>query len=516
MTYWVSVGASRIHTWLAATPELRYLRGASAAIRVHTQPSVFGEAWTAANPGLAGVIVQEKESAVDGVVVLTAPDKDQAARTASAVVDELSVRLPGLSWQAWWAMAESYAEAARAASGSSPTSAVGRLTSLPPVQDNSLVRACPQCRREAGRAPAPASAGKLAYPAGDQVGTERGEDASTHGADCQVRFDHNRPDAAGVPRPGVLPLLGAGPAADFDTLARKGGIVDDGVQQGSIGRRDSRNHLATIVADGNGMGALFAKLANSTDATPEHHHQAVAALNDCTRNAVIDADNAIGSGRAATQATIVHYIGGDDILVSVPAPFAWRFATALASAFELRLRTELQEALGGLKDLQEVWNALSLGVGVTFAHSSHPFADTRAAAERAMRVAKKRGKGRSSWIGWRDLTADNDPVLSQVFDIDLATASAQLNGSAPRVTVFGVSAAARAYLAAILRDVDERARPQAIRDWGARQGIDVAPLLEEPRTLPADLSRARWWSGLPLDGTDGPGTAYSQLIGGAL
>lgn len=90
-------------------------------------------------------------------------------------------------------------------------------------------------------------------------------------------------------------------------------------------------------------------------------------------------------------------MGGDDVLVSVPAAVAWRFATELGwefdrlrSTWESRLQDDLASAPNPQLEatMKDLIGQVSLGIGMVIAHSSHPIADSNAVAEQALRAAK--------------------------------------------------------------------------------------------------------------------------------
>jgi hypothetical protein len=242
-------------------------------------------------------------------------------------------------------------------------------------------------------------------------------------------------------------------------------------------------------------------------------------------NAVTVAAGYAGDDRAMTKVVIPHYVGGDDALVSVPAAAAWVFAARLAEHFGTvratltrLLEQDLAQAVrhGRLADsepddvraVRERIGWLSLGVGIVFAPTSHPFADSSTLAhERALHEAKKAAGGRHSRIGWIDLTADSSGLGGEsgaVPSIPLDRAISQLTPGAagPDTDIFALTPSARSQLGSILRDTladTPAARQAAVDLWAKRTQVTVITPLAD---LPAALSRARWWPASNLQEED--------------
>lgn len=544
MTWWVTVAAVRIHNWIQQTPKLSHMRGASRALSVRTSPTAVGVL-----DGFPSVEVKERESEVDGVVVATASDADTAAAYARALLGHLAHEIPGVQWESWWCEADSYVEAfSRFVDAFAD--GVSRLRRFPALLEAGPVMSCLMCRSE----PAARAGGAVTKVVGD----DDPEADTTQGAGCEVRknegtVNKGNPDSSDLRSqiPGKL-------AKDFAELARFGGVTP-GSSGGALGRKESRNHLATVYADGNGMGAFFQALSSTTLPVTRLQGEAISALNTATRNAVAEAARKIATD-PDTAAIEPHFVGGDDVLVSVPATYAWAFVAYLARYFEA-LRDTLHGLLAkdldatarsrGLSfskplanevstsstnedqdirkdpravELAERIDAISLGIGVTFAHASYPFAEAEGAAGAALKQAKVHARGQFSAIGWVDVTAQfamrgRQPayVLSaqQARDeLDIPTEDETARA------VFRLTPSARSQLAAILRDEPEATVRKVIAQWADRLEdkklgkalLDLADAqqawaLLEPKEqkekgsveavwadgLRADLSRARWW-----------------------
>lgn len=497
MTAYVGIGAARIQTWLLRTPNLAGMRGASKALSAATANAQVKE-WLHNRLDLGSVGLVDEAGDVDGVVVVQT-DLKNADVVVRQILTHLSGELPGLEWEAWWCDASSYLDAYALANRDDER--VERLTWLPATQDVPVLRSC-ECRHE---------------PSGAQPLTWPGKETRFSGADCAVRHAHHPRSVAGLgggKTPESASLWSAIPGTppdDLTDLARRGGV--GGSAALAHGRKDSRNHTATVVADGNAMGRLFELIADGSKITDlgGFRSLAVAALNTAAADAVLAGARRItpvlgGEPREGhpepVMAVIPHFVGGDDIFVSVPAPLAWEFVATLALAFG-ELQATLDRALKDLSNsgvqlpsLEEAVKGVSLGVGLCFSHASHPIAETHAAAERAMQAAKKAGAGASSVIGWTDLTEGPVTVIDsagpkerRVISLDVVVDQLQ---PTRLPDVFSLTPSARAMLASILRDVEPAIRERKVDHWASRVGwVRTSPIEE----LPALLSRARWWPG---------------------
>lgn len=525
MTVYLTIAAKRIQPWLVRTPRLVLIRGASRALaevtgvesinqHLRSDPiryvgvSCIAENGDNVEPGALGTTPEAgpggaETGEIDGVVSVRVPTLADAPRVAEGLLTHLGSQLPGVEWECWWAESTTYL---RAQDDYRHGSSLGSLQWIPLLQDCGLVEACLQCRREPA---APVAADR-------PHATESHRDGAHDGDECRTR---RASSGQGMPQwrgarpevfrpPGAFDEIPGEWAHDFDTLARLGGMGADGQAPASLGRKDSRNHLATIVADGNAMGALFDRIASppsGVDTTDLAVAASVAVDRACQR-AVIEAALAVSAPDAPTAVVEPHFLGGDDIFVTVPAPVAWRFIATMSSTFEEQLRglavrvpaadaspPDANELQSYEEQLRDALGKISLGVGVCFAHSTHPIQETHALAERAMKAAKRRGRGESSSIGWVDLTAD---VAASPYVVDLGTVRAEL-AEENWPDVFGLTPSARVVLSGILRDTaaDETSLARWARRVGWRRGSSPTPRAD----LPALLSRARWFPGTADD-----------------
>ncbi|MFV0460524.1 MAG: Cas10/Cmr2 second palm domain-containing protein [Actinomycetales bacterium] len=290
-----------------------------------------------------------------------------------------------------------------------------------------------------------------------------------------------------------------------------------------VGRREIRNHLATVCADGNAVGAFTTAQAtayNGVDAAAiagfeNLRSQTPGTLDHCTRDALHQAMLRVSTGGQPIIPVMPHFVGGDDVLVSVPASIAWEFAYHLATYFADDMHRKFTDLLDGVErgtddtaaheavtGLRETLDRISLGVGICFAHDSYPFSDSRERAFDAMKQAKKRVKGRQSAVSWIDLTAESSLPPRRHLDAD---GWRQLRDHDD--PVLNLTASARDEVGAITRTPN--ARPDAIalqiRSWARRTQKTLPgcfdPNLKGPPERPEEqiewledrLSLARWW-----------------------
>lgn len=140
-------------------------------------------------------------------------------------------------------------------------------------------------------------------------------------------------------------------------------------RRGASARRATEdNHLATIFADGNGLGGLFHEARDR--AAKEGTQEALDSLRllsegikDATAAALLDATLAILRDDDTVLPAVPHIQGGDDVLVTVPALRVWPFVRTFLTTSE-----ELFEAFG------EVGRRPSMSLGVVVCHRQLPSA----------------------------------------------------------------------------------------------------------------------------------------------
>ena len=140
---WVVVAAKQIQPWLARSPKLKLMRGASRALRVLTSKADLDQSLSSDLASL-GATVEVEGTTVDGVVTMTVTDAARAPQVAERVVAHLGARLPGLTWEAWWTPAPDYVTAV-ARHRAHDDAQISRLP-----QELPFAQTCPTCRQETG------------------------------------------------------------------------------------------------------------------------------------------------------------------------------------------------------------------------------------------------------------------------------------------------------------------------------------------------------------------------------
>ena len=99
-------------------------------------------------------------------------------------------------------------------------------------------------------------------------------------------------------------------------------------------------------------------------------------------------------------------LAADDVLITVPASYGWRFVLTLVDSFNEAIARELGDSFNQ--------SMPSLTAGITFHHCKLPIEEAVSTAFGVMRQAKDACRGTQSAIGWADLTAA-DPVRTREF-----------------------------------------------------------------------------------------------------
>lgn len=499
---YVVVAAIRIQTWLARTPRLSLIRGASRALREITLASTISDLLKA--EGLAGLAEVDSDAGdVDGLIVVRT-DESVADRVRAVIGGHVQWELPGLEWSSWQGPAATVLDALNLARD-------GELL-IPELIGVPFAQQCQQCRAEI---------------ATEQIVIEKVEGSTWCGADCRRRFRTGHAGHSGAHRESMrIPGASFGPG--FAELATVAGLPEARATS-YLGKQ---NHLAVIAADGNAIGDLFNHindLITANGAALDVRTRAVSMMDGATKDALRAAADAITdpAGKAAVEP---HFVGGDDVLVSVPAPLAWSFVIALTSAFEAAFKSAFESAFGQdirqWSDLRQLVQGTSLGVGICFAHLSHPFSSGQAWAHRAMKAAKKQVEGTCAAVSWVDLTAENTlPPKRHRTASDLNSLRDGVRVT-PADVLLELPTSARAALATIvenglaadaksgdgrrravvkLADYAHRNNQPQLGRWLAETGDHELVL----RELSNGLSLARWWPGAsrpdhalaPVDGT---------------
>lgn len=388
MGVYLDVGVVRIQEYLLRTSgsddrQLRKRRGASVMVAEATAPAVFAD---------LGLEPNTESYHVEGVAHLRATGhgeagqdevgQDQAARAralAGQAVARVRRALPQAYLRVSWAVADTYAAAyplladARVNGSSGP--AAGVLDAIPELREDPFTGRCRAC-------------GLAAAGDADQC------------PDCDLRDAKGRNVDGGAafptPRSRALGEVSARAGQRLRSAADLGELADLPRDQ-----RAKRNHLATVHADGNGVGRLFESITDrdvarrlSTAIDEAIHHAGAQALHGLS--AWCD------PGVLPAEVTV---LAADDALITVPAPLGWVFVRDLIETFD-RAMAET----GAVADLMaeaerrgEPMARPSLSAGVVFFHVKSPIETAIQAAAEAMLLAKRTHPGRPA-VGWADLT----------------------------------------------------------------------------------------------------------------
>ncbi|WP_283135337.1 Cas10/Cmr2 second palm domain-containing protein [Rhizohabitans arisaemae] len=366
--FYAEIGVKGIQRYLARTPRLRGRRGASArladATNQETMKRLLG----------ARAKINEEAGSADGVVSLIV-DRDPEA-IVDDVLAYLRTQLPGAEFQAAWSTGVDYLHAYQAikesrTAGRSPVTAPFR-TDLPVPPEFPFAAPCRLCR--------------TAH-AVDEVKLGDREVRQVC-ADCRMRESHGTRSLGKDAEHRLARQLGVDRVQGFDELARLDPRDDS---PGS----PSGNHLATVYADGNSMGILFDRLAEDDGALKKVISRKVS---EHTWTALVRATEQVRRPGEKSLCVVPHVVGGDDVLVSLPAARAWPFVLAFLNGFgEL-----MAETLGERPGLP----IPSASAGLIIAHVTTPFSLVVDNAERGLKQAKRLTRGRGSSVHALDVTVD--------------------------------------------------------------------------------------------------------------
>ncbi|MFI1334558.1 Cas10/Cmr2 second palm domain-containing protein [Streptomyces sp. NPDC020845] len=474
---YIDVGFLRIQRYLARTTKLRGRRSASAGMAEATK----SEAIAARLPdGLA--LANEEAGVADGVVNLRLGDprpegqEERVEQVITAVLAELRTEFPAAELQAVWGIGESYVSAYVQQIG--PRTHRGEVRhDLPVLPEFPATRLCPLCRTD----PATESARLPEAPGKPQMVC----------ADCARRL-HRRGGRAGISAEQRLQAaLELSDAPDMlEDLA-------------PLGAGDTkRNHLATIHIDGNAVGLFFKRLVAAASDRAELRDvkrdlsKKLSDLAECALQygtlAVVESMGAEDTGRLPV---VPHVLGGDDVLVSVPASYAWAFTVTYLRVFD----EEMRDLVTPINERHRLDLPVpSASAGMVFARHSEPMYLLVDLAEERLRAAKQGTGGRASSLDFLDLTADGlqgagDPPLPLS-----VIAAPETRRALDGLAALGQSHRAR--LAEALRDhaddVSARGQAQRLGTFKAVEPFLTGPDGRAPRcgiTLRHALRITSWW-----------------------
>jgi hypothetical protein len=469
MPRYVDVGVKQVQTWLVRAPHLKGRRGASTMLTRATADDVV----RAQLKDLSTVQQHREAGHVDGVIsVQVEPDKpggdldELCCKVERTLVDYLRGAAPAAFLEATWRDGTSYAEAYDERI---------RVTEYPPATNEwPAAKRCDWCHL---------------WPAIHQIWDQIGEDSKPEEKniciDCKKRSDD---EAAGRTTANRF-----APFAEqrlLVKLAERGSdgpiLPDDFNELRLLGPfPNDATHLATIFADGNAIGGLIAQLRKERRRPKDRGltpAEAPKRIDDATWNAAADAVLAIADPGSRFWPVIPHLVGGNDLLVSVPAHRAWRFVRTYLAGFVAGTNAM---AIGGI--------APSASAGVVIHHYREPISLVVDLAEELLRQAKNEHAGAKAALGWQSITHDGSAHVQDRRSItadDLKSRWDELSRFA------AVAPSQRQVIARMLReDVDVHAQLRRIRSGGSTLADLAAPFLGEEAAIPLTtaLGLARWW-----------------------
>ncbi|MDV6011650.1 Cas10/Cmr2 second palm domain-containing protein [Haloechinothrix sp. LS1_15] len=239
--------------------------------------------------------------------------------------------------------------------------------------------------------------------------------------------------------------------------------------------------MATIAADGNGLGDFMRRVR---DHAPTDSGDLPRRINQATWRALVDAIDAVSRPEVKQLPLVPHFIGGDDVLVSVPAHDAWRFTCRLQERFTDRLRAELGEMVGNL-------DPPTMSAGVVIHHRTVPIFVVVELAEALLSRSKSEWRGELAALAWHDITNEGpEPTRRGSISLDgLRTHWEELN------QLRSLPASARHRLVRLAAgeadaaELDEHLDRLQLRDY-------VEPFLRSDQINLVDALRmVRWWLG---------------------
>lgn len=438
----LDVGAVRVQRYVGRWPALAGRRAASALLSrelsFESVKAVIGNR----------AVANDQAGSIDSVLSLELAAGCDPSQLANDLLTAIRAALPAAELEASWAEADDYVSAypfmrAQLREG-------GGATSLPIECGFPLLKLCDLC----GVDPA--------------VGTARQPDGLRAVCrDCLRRTDESRESPVELR---MKAETGLKMADDFKKLA-------------ASGTGDKRNHLAHVLADGNAFGAFFEALIRS--GTPK---EAVsAALSDATWAALIEATELVSDAAGSVSRVLPHLVGGDDLLVSVPASHAWLFTTSFLASFNERVRTAVHA-------LEVELPVPTASAAIVIAHQGWPFNTAIELGEALLHSAKAVGGGTVSTVGWMEVTRRGADARAAFDPLPLDVIAEW----APHLTRIGsaVSTSARHTIEAQLADADGLHGEATVKETARRLGLTsvLFPTNAPHWHLPRALDIARWWS----------------------
>ncbi|MBF6294624.1 Cas10/Cmr2 second palm domain-containing protein [Nocardia farcinica] len=475
MTFYLDISVVQIQRWLAQAATLKGRRGASSMIRLATEPDRI-RALLAGHGDSVGI--NTEQGFIDGVVsLIVAENSGAVAVVEQRILAHLRTAMPTATLRVIRSSGPSYGSRV-------PESTVDWPAA---TAEWPLGRPCAWCRR---------------YSATEMSGGDADSEPVALCVDCRSRRSHagsaQSPKAIPGPERDLIARLDdQRPVPDnFEALARLG-----------LGRARDNTHIALIYADANALGRFIKSIAASA---PTLLPQLPAVIHDATWAAVVAGVAAIDTGQSSVP-VIAHLVGGDDIVVSVPAHGMWDFTAAMTEAFTATVGELLAQVVasvpvgageavnsevvaGSAVGVRDRISAPTLSAGVVVHHESFPFSTVIDLAADLLRRAKVAAPGRAV-VCWQSVTHEGDQPSTRP---PVPAAALRENGDA-LAGLAALPASQRQELSWLLREPDASTADLDIqlRRMGLR--ATAAPFLPERNRSEAGIGLAdaldmvRWW-----------------------
>ncbi|ASU77599.1 hypothetical protein CDG81_03925 [Actinopolyspora erythraea] len=460
MSDYLDVAVVRIQSWLSRVPDLRGRRGASAMIRRATEPVAIDSLLT----GWQDHAERCTEAGhVDGVVplLLHAEDEETQRRVERLVVGHLREWLPGASLRSTLRRGEDWLAAHDGAPACWERDWPAAVSEWP------LGKECDWCQT---------------WPANGHrwTGAQENPKREELCPDCLLRYEHGKPRGdQKEPAPGTERELLERWEKQYNTAARVPNKFPDLVEE--FGERGDNTHLATVYADGDAISRFGKELHKQRSRGRGDEFDMAKAIDEATWTALLKGIEAVKDPETETLPIVAHLVGGDDVLVSLPAHRAWLFALQMQRKFYESLRESLKTAgLGTIK-------APTQSVGMVFHHHSSPLATASDLAEELLKETKREHRSSSASLAWQDITHDGPHPVGRG-GITPETLE-RCWGDLTKLSRLGGSALAN--LAKLARSNDQ----QRLRQQAERLGREelVARFSSETIRLADAVGMVRWW-----------------------
>ncbi|GAA3879087.1 Cas10/Cmr2 second palm domain-containing protein [Tessaracoccus defluvii] len=455
--FYASVGVKQIQAHLARSRHLWGRRGASDMLFYLTDISGVADDIPVATRGLRtvreileehpGVVINIDSVDTDGVVQLQGPGRSAVEAAARAIAHNLKLHLPAASVETSIREAASSVAVLRAEREGEPAS----TTAYPPtVIEFPLAHHCDECSSAMASREVRVRE-QLLRLCGDCAARNEGPRNET------LRSSATVPTSGFMVEQRMLRSLQLTQVQDFKQLAGLGQLPAEEAR-----RTTTNNHIATVFADGNGLGGLFGHLRDEAirDGSTRHLLEVSKRIKQATENGLRAAieTSRIAERDGKVMAAIPHILGGDDVLVSVPATRVWTFL--------ITFMTTMQQLLG--EDPYEEARSISFSAGVVICHQAFPIGDQVELAERLLRQAKWVEQGQEWTFAWQDVTNEGSQPLERVVRLDEWPRHEALMEAARHIGGEKGGNTARATLRAELRLPDIGARTLRLRHLADR------------------------------------------------